>query len=133
MDERRMLTIMREAAFAIRGLPPSPPAIPYGVPVMMPVQDGAQLLWRGTAGAEGYDVERAEATSGPWLALAAGVPDDATDRKLFCDGSAEAGASYYYRVRGRNVAGVTPFSSALQVVAPAVNSCGARQTAPSEP
>ena len=110
MDERAVLGIIRSGAARIQGIAVPPLSIPYGVPVILPFSTTSELYWRGTAGASGYDLERATGPDGPWISLASGITDDAVDRKLYRDSSANPQTTYYYRIRGRNETGVTPFS-----------------------
>lgn len=106
-DERDLMALMREKAFAINGEPI--PALPVPAPPeMLPCRDVSAIGWRGCVGASGYDIERAESASGPWTAIACNVSDAAFQyRPLFCDVTAEIGKSYFYRARARNAMGVS--------------------------
>ncbi|HEU4388432.1 MAG TPA: cellulase family glycosylhydrolase [Blastocatellia bacterium] len=105
--ELELVKLMREKAYEIQGLVPlalAPPASP----VLLPIKSPAAISWRGSAGAAGYDVERASNPNGPWTIVGAGVDDTATQYgPLFSDEYAEAGRSYYYRVRAINAAGTS--------------------------
>jgi hypothetical protein len=96
---------MREAAFRIRGLPVAPVAAP-DAPELLPFRDVPLFSWRGSAGAEGYDIERASATNGPWKVLAENASDaEVAYRPLFSDETAKAGETWFYRVTARNAGG----------------------------
>ena len=55
-----IMRVMREAAFKIQGLPVPPVPVP-DAPELLPIGNVPLLSWRGSAGASGYDVERAPA------------------------------------------------------------------------
>jgi len=70
--------------------------------------------WRGSAGASGYDVERAPAPDGPWACVAADVSDaDAAYRPLFSDTEVRPRERWFYRVRARNRGGVSAPSNVV--------------------
>jgi len=96
---------LREAAFRIRGLA-APPVTSPDPPVLLPFRDVPLFSWRGSAGAEGYVVERAAAAGGPWSVLAENASDaDVAYRPLFSDETAQAGDVWYYRVSAHNTGG----------------------------
>jgi mannan endo-1,4-beta-mannosidase len=120
-DERRLLDLLRVEAFAIRGAVPSPVPPPSPAPVLLALGDG--LTWRGSTGAATYTVERAERADGPWTVLAVGLSDSVVfdvkaleDSKvadpslLYVDETAPRGKPYFYRVKGANASGETPYS-----------------------
>jgi hypothetical protein len=102
-----IMTAMREAAFKIQGLPAPPVPVP-DAPELLPIGDVPFLSWRGSAGATGYDIERAAKASGPWKTIAANVCDgDVAYRPLFSDTTARAGQTWSYRVIARNASGAS--------------------------
>jgi mannan endo-1,4-beta-mannosidase len=104
-DERRLMRRVREKAYQIRGLTP-PPLSPPAAPRVLSVDGGAQITWQGSTGANGYDIQRADALEGPWISVGSGVSDARVQyRPLFVDESARPGKSYDYRVIARNAAG----------------------------
>ncbi len=126
-DERRLLTLIRQKAFAIRGLPAPPIEPPSGAPVWISCSQEAGLVWRGVTGAETYTVERTETPDGVWQTIASAVEDAVImDVKsyedsraseappLFKDMLSEAHVGCYYRVRGQNRAGVGAWSAVMQ-------------------
>jgi len=115
--EQGLMTAMREAAFKIQGLPVPPLPVP-DPPELLPIGDVPLLTWRGSAGATGYDIERAAQADGPWTVLAGNVCDaDIAYRPLFSDTTAQAGQTWFYRVAARNVSGVSPPSKVVGPVA----------------
>ena len=76
------------------------------------------ISWRGSAGAETYDIERATSESGPWTTVATNVSDSMTSGGVyynpfepFNDISAVSGQAYFFRMKARNVAGDSPPSN----------------------
>ena len=102
-----LMQVMREAAFKIQGQPVPPLPCP-DAPELLPISDVPLLTWRGSAGATGYDIERAPQPSGPWNRIATNVCDaDIAYRPLFSDTAARAGQTWFYRVTARNAPGVS--------------------------
>jgi hypothetical protein len=103
-DETNLLGLMAEKAYALSGAVPEP-AVP-AAPVLLPFGDVSRISWKGSAGAQAYDVERSESAGGPWILAGAGISDaDLQYRPLFNDEKAQAGRDYFYRVLARNRAG----------------------------
>ena len=104
-DERGLMRLVRERAFAIQGL--TPPSLPKpAAPKLLPVSAGAQMSWQGSVGAECYDVQRAERFRGPWTTVRTGVCEAQVQyRPLFADESVWPGKQYFYRVIARNSSG----------------------------
>ena len=128
-QETQLLDMLRHEAFAIRGLPVPPITPPTQPPVLFHTKGG--LTWRGSTGAGYYEIERALSATGPWQVRATGLHDsviglakeleanpDPSPVTLWSDEYAAAGTTYYYRIRGFNVAGATEYSAALAVVQP---------------
>jgi len=108
-----LMTAMREAAFRIEGKPA--PAMPVpDAPELLPIGEVPLLSWRGSAGACGYDIERAPAAKGPWKTIAANVSDaDVAYRPLFSDTTARAGETCYYRISAHNSFGASEPSNII--------------------
>jgi hypothetical protein len=85
------------------------------------VEKKRALRFRGSTGAEGYLIERAESAAGPWTVIAENAPDaiipgkqvasfiskeEPTPRPLFTDAQADATKVYYYRVTPKNREGL---------------------------
>ncbi len=112
-DERRLMRLVRERAFAIRGaaVPPVPKPAP---PRLLEVSSGGQMTWQGSVGASCYDVERSEAANGPWDEVGTGVCEAQVQyRPLFADESVRPGRDYYYRLVARNASGASEPSNAI--------------------
>ena len=113
IDEKPILDALRSAAFRIQGLPipsrekPEPPEL-------LPSERIPMFSWRGSAGASGYDVQRAAAASGPWETIAENVSDtEVAYRPLYSDTTARPGEKWHYRVLARNEAGVSAPSNVV--------------------
>jgi len=112
-----ILREMREAAFRIRGEAVPPVAAP-DAPELLPFARVPMFSWRGSAGAEGYDVERAASAGGPWSLLKEKVSDaEVAYRPLFSDETAQAGETWFYRVTARNAGGASRPSNVVGPVA----------------
>ena len=112
-----LMTAMREAAFRIQGLPVPPVPVP-DPPELLPFDEVPMFSWRGSAGASGYDIERAAAAEGPWTRIAENVSDaDIAYRPLFSDTTARAGQTWFYRVTARNASGASRPSNVVGPVA----------------
>ena len=102
-----IMTAMREAAFKIQGLSVPPVPAP-DAPELLPIGEVPLISWRGSAGATGYDVERAPDAQGPWNTIAANISDaDVAYRPLYSDTTAHAGETWFYRVIARNASGTS--------------------------
>lgn len=111
--EQGIMSAMREAAFKIQGQAVPPLPVP-DAPELLPVGDVPILSWRGSAGASGYDIDRAPQAAGPWMALAANVSDaDVAYRPLFSDVTAKSGETWFYRVTARNASGASKPSNVV--------------------
>jgi hypothetical protein len=126
--ERRLLDSLRENAWAIRGETVPPMRSPVQAPVLYPLGDG--LTWRGSTLAQYYILQRASSPDGPWTTLATGlldsqVPDALALEKsgadnpgpLYIDPSAPGATPRYYRVKGVNLSGESPWSAPLALPA----------------
>ncbi|NJK93902.1 MAG: hypothetical protein HC830_03880 [Bacteroidetes bacterium] len=126
-EETRMLDLLRTYAYSIRGEQVPPVQKPSQPPVLMSKGEG--FTWRGSTGAAYYIMERAESATGPWAILATGLEDaviadvktfepseEASEALiLYYDASKIAGKTYYYRIKGANVAGETGYSNILTI------------------
>ena len=113
-EETATLQLMRSKAYQIRGLP-VPKLAPPEAPVLLPIETVTAITWQGSAGANCYDVERAVSTTGPWRVVGRDISDAAVQyRPLFNDTSAQIGARYYYRVKAKSTAGISPPSNVVE-------------------
>jgi hypothetical protein len=132
-DEQNVLQLLREHAFAIRGLPVPEAPVPLSAPILFPVSPMGELRWRGSTGASGYDIERAPSADGPWTVVAENVSDAVIDSgdvigyenqwerapvcvppSLWKDSAAIGKGPFFYRVVGRNRAGKSLYSNTVQ-------------------
>jgi len=105
-DETKLLNLVRSNAFAIRGLPVPPVAIP-ATPKLLPIADAAAISWQGSVGATGYQVERAAKRAGDWQIISTNVDEAFTQyRPQFADENVPAG-KWFYRVRAQNESGIS--------------------------
>jgi len=115
-DETDLLNMVRQKAFEIRGLDVPNRHVPEA-PRMLQIESQAAISWRGSAGAASYQVQRALSADGPWQVVGEGISDAAVQyRPLFNDDTAKIGETYYYRVKARNKAGLSPASNASNPV-----------------
>jgi mannan endo-1,4-beta-mannosidase len=104
-DATNLLRLVRQKAFEIQNRPEPPLAAPVP-PRLLPIAAPSAISWQGSAGAVGYDVERAGARNGPWTLVGAAVDDTAVQyAPLFSDDYAEPGETYFYRVRASSAGG----------------------------
>jgi len=127
-DEVRLLDLLRKEAYLIRGIPAPAIQKPAPAPVLFTQKDG--FTWRGATGAAYYVIERAEVAKGPWKVLATGLedsvladvvkfepsPEASEPLVLYADETAEKGKTYFYRIKGVNVAGESAYSPVLKVI-----------------
>ncbi len=112
-DERRLMRLVRERAFAVRGMTPPPLPKPAS-PKLLSVSGGALMTWQGSVGASCYDVERSEAANGSWDKVGTGVCEAQVQyRPLFADESVRPGRDYYYRLVARSASGVSEPSNVI--------------------
>ncbi|MGI4788187.1 MAG: hypothetical protein ACRYFS_04985 [Janthinobacterium lividum] len=98
-------------AYEIRRLP-LPRLLKPSAPALLPISSPKTIYWQGVTGANSYDIQRTNTVRGPWETLAVNISDEREyPEPEFADMTAVAGQSYYYRLRARNSAGVSPYSS----------------------
>lgn len=127
-DEVRLLDLLRKEAYLIRGIPAPSIQKPAPAPVLFIQKDG--FTWRGATGAAYYVIERADAIKGPWKVLATGLedsvladvvkfepsPEASEPLVLYADETAEKGKTYFYRIKGVNIAGESGYSPVLKAI-----------------
>jgi hypothetical protein len=120
-DEARFMRMVRENAWQIQNRPAPALAAP-AAPELISVTDGGIVTWRGSTGAAGYDLQRADTPAGPWQTIAYQLTDDAAQyHPLAVDEFAQPGRSLCYRLLARNEAGLSKPSA---VVGPVMIRCG---------
>jgi hypothetical protein len=111
-DEAKLLNAVRSNAYAMRGLPTPPVAVPVP-PKLLPINDAAAISWQGSVGATSYQVERAAKKSGLWKIIATNVDEAFTQyRPQFADEKVPAGR-WFYRLRARNEFGLSEPSNVV--------------------
>ena len=116
-EERRLLAVMRDRAFAIQGVEAPPLEVPKA-PHLLPIEDVSRISWQGAGGASADVVERSEKEDGPWRVVADDVSDASVPYEpLFHVAAAVVGGGDHYRVRARNVAGTSAPSNVVGPVA----------------
>jgi hypothetical protein len=116
-DERNVVTMMRDNAFKIQGLPVPPmPDISNETPVLKPITTLTNISWIGVTPAQGYDVERADSPHGPWTVVGTDITDEVDyNLDMFHDTTAKTGGTYYYRVIGKNETSKSKYSNIVKV------------------
>lgn len=113
-NEKEMLSLLREFAFKMQGVEATDIPKPKKPQLLSSTSDLPFLSWRGSAGASGYNVERAKQSKGPWTIIAENVSDaNVAHRPLFNDESALIDCDYYYRVSALNSSGISESSNVL--------------------
>ena len=112
-DERRVLAVMRERAFAIQGRA-APPLDAPAPPELLPFAGAPRFSWRGSAGAAAYDIQRMAVDEDSWRTVGWQLDDIGTPGfALFSDETARPGNAYRYRVIAHNAGGASMPSAAV--------------------
>jgi predicted phage tail protein len=103
-------------ASATTPVPPPPvPGAPTDLAAVAIDTSTIDLSWTASAGVvDGYHIERST-TPGSGFAAVDTVAGDIT---VFQDTSLQSGTTYYYRVRGRNVSGLSDYSAEVSATTP---------------
>jgi mannan endo-1,4-beta-mannosidase len=111
-DETPFMTLMRQQAFAIRGLTPPEISTP-APPRLLPITDVSAISWQGSVGAASYQVERAPKPGGQWTVVGDNIDESFTQyRPQFSDETVPNG-NWCYRVRAHNAAGTSTPSNVV--------------------
>lgn len=119
--EVAIIRILREGAFAIRGLPVTKEAQPEA-PVLLAIQSPSAINWQGSSGANAYNVQRRKGQEGDWQTIGTDVSDavplsqngEITARlPLFSDQPGPG--TWAYRVIAINNSGASSASNSVQV------------------
>jgi hypothetical protein len=131
-DEDRVLDLLHDAAWAVRGETAPPPGAPE-VPHFLPITTPLDMQWRGVVGADRYDIERSRDSGATWEQIGTDVSDStneharrvlrtlidpqsgrtheaAVTRVMFQDPSAIAGETTLYRIRAKGPGGTSDWS-----------------------
>ena len=111
--EREIFGILETYAARIGGQP-VPVAAGPAAPVLLPAPDPAHLAWRGSTGATGYAIQRADTAAGPWQTVAEHVAEHlVVYAPQYADTTAAPGHEYYYRLLAENSAGLSAGSNVV--------------------
>ena len=115
MEEALLFEEVRKLNYKIRGEEVPPLPIP-ATPKMLPFTKTNDIRFRGSAGATGYDIERAESENGPWTLVGEDFQDNirlwmGERKRLFEDTTAVEGKTYWYRVKAVNSSGESDWSA----------------------
>jgi mannan endo-1,4-beta-mannosidase len=76
--EKEIFSVLRKWVWRFRGFSP-PEELPLVPPVLFPIGSKGELSFRGSTGAEWYDLEYAPSSSGPWEPLLDHIDDSIPD------------------------------------------------------
>ena len=112
-DETEILELMREKAFAIRGL--EVPAIEApAAPTILSSNEALEFVWQGSAGASSYSLERSASETGPWVEIKSGFHDaEEPNTALVIDDIESPETACYYRMRAHNSGGASEPSAVV--------------------
>ncbi len=109
--ERLVVNFLRDRAYRIDGLVPPRRPVP-AAPQLLPVMDPFRITWRGSAGAEWYEVQRREEDGSEWNVISPTADESRMQcRPVFTDESAIPGKAYRYRVKAVNESGASEWSN----------------------
>jgi Cellulase (glycosyl hydrolase family 5) len=114
-NEIEFMKHLREKAWAIRGYEPPAREKP-DAPQLIATSTTNAIAWKGSVGAEFYVLERSRDGS-TWTTVAPSLSDADEPFRPFADAGLAAGTTYSYRIKAVNVAGESPWSPVLQLMA----------------
>lgn len=119
-DELGMLKLTYLKAYEIQGKKPKIIQKPDIPKILEPLKNPQKtIIWRGSTGAYGYDIQRSVSNNGPWTTIGVDVSDDFSNiAVLFADGSEGliAGKTYYYRIRAKSAGGFSDWSAPVSAI-----------------
>ncbi|SNY99575.1 hypothetical protein [Flagellimonas pacifica] len=112
-DEKNLFAMMRKKASEISGLEAPQLAAP-ATPELLPIDHTSAITWKGSTGATGYDVYRAEGEDELFVQVGFNVSDAANQYvPHFEDNTVQLGKSYYYKIKAINKHGASGFSNTV--------------------
>lgn len=101
-SEKDAMELLRKNAFAVQGKE-VPELQSLEPPVLLPLPVKGGISWRGSVGAESYDLYRAPTDAGPWEKIASDLSDEAIPAlEVFRDPEAGQETTWFYRVVAKN-------------------------------
>lgn len=101
-DEAIQMALIRKNAYNVQGLSVPKLTVPEP-PKLLPIAVPREIRWRGSTGADCYDIQRSDSPDGPFKTIASNVEDSQVPRfKPYSDKTAEQDKVYYYRVVAKN-------------------------------
>ncbi|MCU4675961.1 cellulase family glycosylhydrolase [Catenovulum sp. 2E275] len=118
-EEIQVVDIARKAAAQMMGEKLQPLAAPQA-PVLREITTISDIRWMGAPLGRSYRIERSTQMNDNWQTIAKAVSDgmnkfDPRIHTLFCDDSAKANTTYYYRVFANNESGESSPSNIQKV------------------
>jgi hypothetical protein len=121
-QEMEVVDLVRKASAQMAGLDHVPPLPVPDAPVLRGTDSPFAINWMGAAVGRSYDIERAEAETGPWTRVGENISDGVNEwnpatMDLFRDDyrSLQLGKTYYYRVTAKNESGTSAPSNVIGV------------------
>jgi hypothetical protein len=120
-DETNIITLLKQKAYEINGLAPSPLPVP-AAPISLPIESPYKISWQGSTGATSYIIERRPKWRLFWWQWDV-VDSNASDANarycpLYSDITLDLNRSYYYRFIAKNSSGLSePSENSNPVVA----------------
>lgn len=112
--EKAKVDLLCAAAYALDGKT-RPARLPRpNAAKLLPIRDVGHISWIPGTGEQVADVERSTQFDGTFVTIERGYETfKASTFDMFCDASAEPGATYFYRIRSRNSGGTAPSSNVV--------------------
>lgn len=92
-------------------------SVPANAPVLFDIDSVANMKWKGSVGAAGYEIQRSR-DGNDWVTVEESFSDGGrAGTPAFHDELAITGEHYYYRVRGVNESGASDWSNIVETTA----------------
>ena len=111
--ERDIIRMIMKNAYRVDGLKVPAPAVPMA-PVLLETKDMHQLNWKGSVGAEYYQIYR-QINDGEWKLICDKCSDGGTNLPLYSDEDTKQKGTYRYYVTAVNGSGISEQSNIICV------------------